>query len=84
MKIVNILRYKRVKRFSDRPLSAQFRDLNAIFKDPDNPGRVCLGGCVLREYVFQAKDEQYTDWNWLRADRPEGKRLLSKSLSPKK
>lgn len=59
-------------------------DLNAIFKDPDNPGRVCLCGCLLRPYVLQAKDEQYSDWNWLRVDRPEGKRLLDKGLSPKR
>ena len=58
--------------------------LISIFKDPDNPGRVCLCGCGIREYVFQAKDEKYTDWNWLRADRPEGERLLSKRLPPKK
>jgi hypothetical protein len=59
-------------------------DLDGIFKDPDNAGRVCLTGCVVRPYVFQAKDEQYTDWNWLRVDRPEGKRLLDKGLLPMK
>jgi hypothetical protein len=58
--------------------------LSSIFKDPDNPGRVCMTGCVVpRGYVFQAKDDDYTDWNWLREDRPEGKRLL-KSLPPEK
>ena len=59
-------------------------ELTAIFKDPDNPGRVCLSASGVRGYVLQAKDDDYSNWNWLREDRPEGKRLLSESLSPKK
>jgi hypothetical protein len=57
--------------------------LRSIFKDPDNAGRVCMLGGVIRGYVFQAKDDEYTDWNWLREDRPEGERLLE-SIPPKK
>jgi hypothetical protein len=59
-------------------------DLVDIFKDPNNPGRVCLYSGVGRLHIFQAKDERYTDWNGMRVDRPEGKRLLSKVLSPKR
>jgi hypothetical protein len=57
--------------------------LGDVFKDPDHPERVCLYGGITRPYVFQAKDEQYTDWNWLRVDRPEGKRILKKRPAPK-
>jgi hypothetical protein len=35
-------------------------DLVAIFKDPDNLGRVCLYGGAMRPEIFQAKDERYT------------------------
>lgn len=50
--------------------------LYGIFRDPDNPSRVCLEACLLRPYVLQAKDDDYSDWSWLRMDRPEGERLL--------
>jgi hypothetical protein len=59
-------------------------DLYGIFRDPDNAGRVCLEGCAIRAYVLQAKDEQYSEWNWLRADRPQGERLLKNKPAAEK
>ncbi|MDB5313572.1 MAG: sigE 25 [Gemmataceae bacterium] len=57
-------------------------DLTGIFADPEHPGRVCLRARAIREYVLQAKDDRYSDWNWLRVDRPEGKRLLDRLAPP--
>jgi RNA polymerase sigma factor (sigma-70 family) len=58
-------------------------DLTGLIPDPDHKGQVCLRANLIRGYVLQAKDAQYTDWNWLREDRPEGQRLL-KELGPAK
>ena len=41
-------------------------DLLSIFPDPDHPGQVCLEANSIRDYVLQARDKNYTDWNWLR------------------
>ena len=57
--------------------------LESIFADPDNPGRICLTGNLIRSYVFQSKDEDYSDWIWHAAFLPEGKRLLQKGKTEK-
>jgi hypothetical protein len=58
-------------------------ELLSIFADPDHPGRVCLEASGIRGYVLQSKDERYSDWNWLRQDRADGKRLLDTIARPK-
>jgi len=37
-------------------------DLVSIFRDPDHPARVCVGGNVVRYVVFQYTDDDYSDW----------------------
>jgi len=46
-----------------------FGEIMGIFADPDHPGLICLSANSMRNYVFQATDENYNwqatrEWNW--------------------
>ena len=41
--------------------------LSEVFQDPDHPDRVCVRGNILRSYVMQYTDDQYSDWVMIRA-----------------
>jgi hypothetical protein len=57
-------------------------EVTGIFADPDHPGRICVQATSVRGYVLQSRDDRYSDWNWLRVDRPEGSRLLDRIGTP--
>jgi hypothetical protein len=38
--------------------------ISDIIVDPDNLDRICLIACVVRGYVLQSKDENYSGWTW--------------------
>jgi hypothetical protein len=42
--------------------------LTDIFVDPDNSQRVCLRANVMRAEILQASDDNYTGWEWYRAE----------------
>jgi len=41
-------------------------NLLSIFQDPDHPRRVCVRANVMRAEILQYKDDEYSDWEWLR------------------
>jgi len=46
-----------------------FGEIFAVFADPDHPDLICLGGNSIRNYIFQATDENYEwkatrEWEW--------------------
>jgi hypothetical protein len=46
-----------------------------FFADPDHPGRACFVANVIRDVIYQPKDDRYSEYDHIRAATPEGQRL---------
>jgi hypothetical protein len=60
-------------------------DIADIIADPDNFGRVCLKIIVIRGYILQSKDDDYSEWikykewDWPNRKEPTDSQLIDES-----